>query len=62
MSMMVEHRRGSIRENRNFWLAAFVVLAIGITAIAIAWMTAGTTVAATIMLLELGAAFVAGYR
>jgi CHASE3 domain sensor protein len=62
MSMIVEQRRGSIRENRAFWLLALVVLAIGVLAIAIAWATAGTTAAATIMLLELGAALAAGFR
>lgn len=62
MSMIVEQRRGSIRENRAFWLLALAVLALGITAIAIAWAAAGTTAAATIMLLELGAALAAGFR
>lgn len=62
MSMIVEHRRGSIRENRQFWMVALTVAAIGIAAVAIAWATAGATTAATIMLLELGAALAAGFR
>ncbi|HUG14703.1 MAG TPA: hypothetical protein VMM78_06750, partial [Thermomicrobiales bacterium] len=62
MSMMVEQRRGSIRENRAFWLAALIITAMGVAAIALAWAAAGPTVAAAIMLVQLGAAFVAGFR
>jgi hypothetical protein len=62
MNTFVEQRRGSIRENRTFWLAALLVLAIGIAAIALTWAAAGVTIAATVMLLQLGVALAAGFR
>jgi L-cystine uptake protein TcyP (sodium:dicarboxylate symporter family) len=62
MNTFVEQRRGSIRENRNFWLAALAVVMIGISAIVIAWFAGGVTIAASIMLFQLGAALAAGFR
>ena len=62
MNTFVEQRRGSIRENRTFWLVALTIVALGITAIIIAWAAAGITLAATIMLFQLGAALAAGFR
>lgn len=62
MNSFVEQRRGSIRENRTFWLVALAILTLGITAIVIAWAAAGVTLAATIMLFQLGAALAAGFR